>query len=489
MWKISSLHCLLALAFLCLRSLIYGQEIGSPWHPQNLKCVTHNFHTMICTWAVSSNRRHGQTDFCYTTDDLPSPLCFKTKEKRVEIPVPESSSMVTINTISLSGTAFATKEFRIHKKDISFVPLTPRILSLTPDFSTSTLNLKWSDNGSIFPYGLDAFWQIQILRKETMEKVTQVIYYSKLTREDVILSWNWTSDMPLECTSHYVKIRSYINVTQFVGPKDWSDWSAIEVVPGKDTEPSGSGMFPEDSVVAVGSDVTFCCIHEEGQEIEQMKYGREIYPMIRLSSRSSAIRVLNASASNASGTNVVCRLSECEMHGTVLFVGYAPDIPQNLSCETSDFVTIKCTWKPGRPSGLYGKRGTKYSLFERMSGKNVSCKVDETNRERVCNFSVRPDQNTYSFILGVSNPIGQAESSLLIDLTQRVHPKAPEMLTFSGTNSTSVLLHWSINGNFSKIRLLCQIEIRSGHSEQKIVSVAFNELGSGGLSNVAFFTE
>lgn len=55
-----------------------------------------------------------------------------------------------------------------------FVPLTPRILSLTPDFSTSTLNLKWSDNGLIFPYGLDAFWQIQILRKEATEKVTQV---------------------------------------------------------------------------------------------------------------------------------------------------------------------------------------------------------------------------------------------------------------------------------------------------------------------------
>lgn len=55
-----------------------------------------------------------------------------------------------------------------------FVPLAPRILSLTPDFSTSTLKLKWSDNGSVFPYGLGAFWQIQILRKEAMEKVTQV---------------------------------------------------------------------------------------------------------------------------------------------------------------------------------------------------------------------------------------------------------------------------------------------------------------------------
>lgn len=56
----------------------------------------------------------------------------------------------------------------------AFVPLAPRILSLTPDFSTSTLTLKWSDNGSAFPYGVDASWEIEILRKETMEDVTRV---------------------------------------------------------------------------------------------------------------------------------------------------------------------------------------------------------------------------------------------------------------------------------------------------------------------------
>lgn len=56
----------------------------------------------------------------------------------------------------------------------AFVPDTPHILSLMPNFRTSTLNLKWSDNGSDFPYGLDALWQIQILRKEAMEVVTQV---------------------------------------------------------------------------------------------------------------------------------------------------------------------------------------------------------------------------------------------------------------------------------------------------------------------------
>ncbi|NWJ08652.1 LIFR factor, partial [Crypturellus undulatus] len=445
---------------------------GSPEEPQNLKCIMHDLHKMIFTWDVSSKGRYGQTDFCYTTSDLLPPVCVKTREKRVEIPVSESSFTVTITTNSIYGAAFATKRITVHKKDISFIPLAPHILSLTPDFSTSTLNLKWSDNGSVFPYGLDAFWQIEILRKETMEKVTEVIYHSKLTSENIILSWNWTSDMPLECTSHYAKIRSYINITDFVGHKDWSDWSPVEKVPGKDTEPNGSGVFPQDTVVAVGSNVTICCVHEEGQHIQQMSYGSEIYPLIHLSSRSSAIRVLNASASDASGTNVVCILSQDGMDGTVLFVGYAPDTPQNLSCETSNFLIIKCTWKPGRPSGLYGKRGTKYSLLERISGKNVSCEVNEMSKEHACGFPVLADQKTYSFTLGVSNPIGQAESSLLVDLTQRVHPKTPEKLIASGNSSTNVQLRWYINGSFTAIRLLCQIEISSGHSEQKLQNVS-----------------
>ncbi|NXD09085.1 LIFR factor, partial [Nothocercus nigrocapillus] len=454
MWKNSSLRSVLALAILCLTSLICSQEIGSPGEPQNLKCIMHDLHKMICAWNVSSKERYGQTEFCYATSQFRAETC------GYETPV---GLVLLTNDLNMGSFSPLFQ---------AFIPLAPHILSLTPDFSTSTLNLKWSDNGAVFPYGLDAFWQIEILRKETMEKVTQVIYHSKLTHENIILSWNWTSDMPLECTSHYAKIRSYINITDFVGHKDWSDWSPAEKVPGKDTEPNGSGVFPQDTVVAVGSDVTICCVHEEGQQIQQMTYGSEIYPLIHLSSRSSAIRVLNASASDVSGTNVVCTLSQDWMDGTVLFVGYAPDTPQNLSCETSNFLIIKCTWKPGRPSGLYGKRRTKYSLLERISGKNVSCEVNEMSREHVCGFPVLADQKTYSFTLGVSNPIGQAESSLLVDLTQRVNPKTPEKLIASGNSSTNVHLRWYINGSFTEIQLLCQIEISSGHSEQKLQNVS-----------------
>lgn len=58
-------------------------------------------------------------------------------------------------------------------------------------------------------------------------------------------------------------------------------------------------------------------------------------------------------------------------------------------------------------------------LFCRISGKNVSCEVNEMNKERVCGFPVLGDQKTYNFLLGVSNPIGQTEASLLVDISQR----------------------------------------------------------------------
>lgn len=41
------------------------------------------------------------------------------------------------------------------------------------------------------------------------------------------------------------------------------------------------------------------------------------------------------------------------------------------------------------------------------------------DKDHVCNFPVLPAQKTYDFILSVSNPIGQAKSSLLVDITQR----------------------------------------------------------------------
>uniref|UniRef100_A0A8C8STP6 LIF receptor subunit alpha n=1 Tax=Pelusios castaneus TaxID=367368 RepID=A0A8C8STP6_9SAUR len=367
------------------------------------------------------------------------------------------------------------------------IPFTPQILSLSPDFASYTLYLKWNDSGSVFPYDLDASWQIQILRKETMETDTLVTYNSKLTGKDTVLSWNWTSDMPLECTSHYVKIRCYINELLFAGRKEWSEWSPIKTVPGNDTVPNSAVVFPQDKVVLVGSNVTFCCLYNEGESIKFMKYGSKDYPLLHLSKWSSAIKVENVSASIPSGSNVLCSLQPDNIAGAVLFVGYAPDIPENLSCETRTFINITCSWNPGRPTELYRQRQTKYILFEsalkfnsiknylfllhRLSREKVACGVVEMSKKHRCDFPVHVNQKIYNFTLSASNPIGQTESSLSIDINQRVHLETPDKFTVSTNSSTNAYLSWYIPGNLIQIRLLCQIEISNSNSGRQLQNV------------------
>ncbi|XP_067401653.1 leukemia inhibitory factor receptor isoform X2 [Emydura macquarii macquarii] len=474
MWENSSLRCLVAIAFLHLLSFIYNQETGFPEVPQNLKCITHDLKRTICSWDASSSANLGLTyNICYANSDLVSPVCIKTEEKRADIPVTAGSTNIQITTLNAAAIPLTTETFVVPKENVSLIPFTPQILSLSPDFSSYTLYLKWNDSGSVFPYGLDASWQIQILHKETMETVTLATYNSNLTGKDTVLSWNWTSDMPLECTSHYVKIRCYINESVFTGRKEWSEWSLIKTVPGKDTELSNAVVYPQDKVVPVGSDMTFCCLYSEGESIKYMKYGSERYPLLHLSKRSSAIKVQNVSASIPSGTNVWCSLQPDNAAGTVLFVGYAPDVPQNLSCETRTFINIICSWNSGKPTGLYRQRRTKYILFERISRENVTCKVDELSKKHRCDFPVHANQKIYSFTLGASNPIGQTESSLLIDVNQRVHLETPDKFTVSTNSSTTAYLSWYIPGNLIQIRLLCQIEISNSNSEQQLnVSVA-----------------
>ncbi|XP_034630424.1 leukemia inhibitory factor receptor isoform X1 [Trachemys scripta elegans] len=478
MWDNPSLRCLLAIAFLHLLSLIYSQETdvaisGFPEAPENLKCITHDLNRMICSWDATSSANLGLTyKICYTNSEPFSPVCIETEGKRADIPVTIGSTNIQITTLNASGTPLATETFVLPEENVSLIPLTPQILNLSADFSTYTLYLKWNDSGSVFQYELDASWQIQILHKETLETVALMNYDSKLTGKDSILSWNWTSDIPLECTSYYVKIRCYINEPYFTGRKEWSEWSPIRTVPEKDTKPNSAMVFPQDKVVLVGSNVTFCCLYNEGESIKFMNYGSKSYPLLRLNKWSSAIKVQNVSASISSGTNVWCLLEPDGLEGTVLFVGYAPDTPQNLTCETRTFIIITCSWYPGRATALYRQRQTKYILFERISKENVTCKVDELKLKHYCDFPVHANQKIYNFTLGASNPLGQAESSLLIDVTQRVHLKTPDKFTVSTNSSTNAHLSWYIFGNFIQIRLLCQIEINNSNSEQQVRNVS-----------------
>lgn len=59
--------------------------------------------------------------------------------------------------------------------------------------------------------------------------------------------------------------------------------------------------------------------------------------------------------------------------------------------------------------------------------------------------------------------------ALIFMILFTVAPHVPVSLKLKDINSTVVILFWHLPGNFAKINLLCQIEIRKTNSEQEVV--------------------
>ncbi|MGH0126176.1 UNVERIFIED_CONTAM: hypothetical protein FKN15_005572 [Acipenser sinensis] len=185
---------------------------------------------------------------------------------------------------------------------------------------------------------------------------------------------------------------------------------------------SKSVMFPEDKVVRVGTNMTFCCVAGRGERIKTLVYGAEHLPCNELGIRSKAITKYNLPPSNPSGTNIMCELDPFDLIGTVVFVGYPPD-DQQLECETRDLQNIVCYWSPGRQTMLLGGRRTFYTLTERISGKNASCHrandADPNGDKHKCHFPVISGQQMYKFLLKAKNPLGEVETNYTLNLYTR----------------------------------------------------------------------
>lgn len=82
-------------------------------------------------------------------------------------------------------------------------------------------------------------------------------------------------------------------------------------------------MYPQDRVVPVGANTTFCCIVEEGKTFKSIYYRNTEMKVKRLSRRSYAVTAVNQEPSNATGFNVYCQPVDMNggICGTVVFVG------------------------------------------------------------------------------------------------------------------------------------------------------------------------
>uniref|UniRef100_A0A1W7RG99 Leukemia inhibitory factor receptor n=1 Tax=Agkistrodon contortrix contortrix TaxID=8713 RepID=A0A1W7RG99_AGKCO len=482
MW-INQIPCyLLMVAHLCiLNRFVYSQEkvLDSSYLAQNLTCITHNLDNVVCTWTTAAEDDSKLIyEFCYNAS-FSDPQCSLTKEKKATFALIIFEHMqIEITTLNLTkgkkNDPIAENTFLLSEKDILLVPLMPHIHRLTPDFLADTLVLEWSDGGSVFPYKIDCIWQIQILRKDPMEEIALETYNTSVGSKDTLLRWEWTSDLPFNCTTHYFRIRCFLNEKNFDGKKMWSEWSPPANIPGKDRG-NFTKMYPLDKVVVGGSNVTFCCMYEAGDTFISINYGNLCDTLnckaAPLTKWSKSLFVQNVTAAANSGFNAWCKIKKGEtarfiVTGTVLFVGYPPDVPQNLSCETQNFKEITCHWQEGKPTLLGGARKTKHALFEGNSGKNITC-ADSNRKNYHCNFTILKNQTEYNFTLYASNHLGQSEASLITDIRHRVYPHTPADLRVSSVTSTSFRLSFSLPGNFKETKLQCQVQIPSGPFQEE----------------------
>ncbi|XP_075040323.1 leukemia inhibitory factor receptor [Mixophyes fleayi] len=459
----------------CFLYNVHSQATDSAEFFQNLTCVSHDLEYMICRWDTPETAGPEIVcDVCYRSVEGKGCLETKSNEVKVQFQV-FGVTVLDLRAKNVSGQP--EKQFQITLADVVYVPHTPEILSLVADYQSDVLSVEWTVDSSSFLDHVDVRWEINVLRGEKLLLAKNETFMKSWDPSTTVFRWNWTSDFPLNCTSHSVRIQCYSYETSYYGRIRPSDWSVIKTVNGSSAEDM---IFPDDRVVLVGSNITFCCKVSKGSTVKSVYFVSPNYPLIDLGSDSSSgVQLVNVKMSPSSGDNLVCSSTEEDyLAGTVVFVGYPPDKPQDFDCEARHLRTINCTWKVGRATGLYGKeRGTTYTLYERFSGINVSCTGNKEDKvEYNCSYDVKKEQDLHDFLLIATNPLGTSDASLAINVTERIHPLPVEELSVHNINSAKVSISWLLPGQFTATNLLCEVQIKKNHDEIEKRNTSINGL-------------
>lgn len=89
-------------------------------------------------------------------------------------PSPQFSSQWETEAQCEKYSTYLIKSFHFSFLFLAFIPDAPEVLSLSADFATSTLHLKWTDKGSAFSYPSKATWEVKVLQHPHMEPIKLV---------------------------------------------------------------------------------------------------------------------------------------------------------------------------------------------------------------------------------------------------------------------------------------------------------------------------
>ncbi|XP_071437331.1 oncostatin-M-specific receptor subunit beta-like isoform X3 [Pithys albifrons albifrons] len=242
--------------------------------------------------------------------------------------------------------------------------------------------------------------------------------------------WRWDSDLPLECVSHTVRIRSKAETS-----KIWSQWSLWETVLDLDTSnSSGPQIFPNEKILEEGSDTTFCCIGRKDQIIKEFSVLPAVRAFIHMNGRLGFLTVEGA-----------------------------PDTPKDFSCQTQDMRIVTCTWSQGGDTYLYEKYSPKYTLSDKLSQKMILC-TPSCSKQCSCSWDIG-QQRIWNVTVTVENPLGKKTAVDAFNVNHRIYPTAP-FHVWEECTETEITLHWNYQNN--GIELLCQTEILHPHGKVEL---------------------
>ncbi|XP_068106555.1 oncostatin-M-specific receptor subunit beta-like [Hyperolius riggenbachi] len=317
------------------------------------------------------------------------------------------------------------------------------------------LIVKWNISDSIYSPGSAVIFHIQVARSANKNILHSVHYNTSLSERGETFSWTWDSELPLECDSHSVRIRSA--VLRDSASYEWSGWSQWKTHHGKnELRRNKIEIYPHERIVLEGSDVISCCLPDLQETVLSMEYDRVPYPnqSLQMKTDSFVIALRNVSITKSSGKNILCRVSDNKHHGTVLIVSRPPNEPQDFSCETNDLQKFLCRWAPGPRYNFYSRLTEKFTLQERLSGKSTSC-LRET-----CAWPIAKDQQIYNFTLMVENRLGMKSINAIVNLTERVRPVRPTNLVATHVTARGAELSWTLSEDYTSLILHCQTHLQ-----------------------------
>ncbi|XP_077089113.1 LIF receptor subunit alpha b [Siphateles boraxobius] len=312
-----------------------------------------------------------------------------------------------------------------------------------PDNGAWVLNVEWRDEFAENNESREVNYEVQVFHTEQMNLVhSETVHVTPDNTNHH--HWKWTSPIPLQCTSHSVRLRRR-------DQDHTGEWTPLYTYKGQDLFATRLIVYPRDHVFMVGSNITFCCIFKTVPSPDS-KF------QICISNRTYITKPVHFLIPSQTTSDIHCDDKGGNSAGSSVFIGYPPD-DQNLTCMTRDLSSVECHWNRGRKTYLDGTKKTIYTLNGRK------CDFDG------CVLPGVPKQETI-WTLIAKNPLGVKTLMDTADPTHRVWLRAPSKVSHVAyARNVTLLWSWNVK-NDTLFPMICQAMLNGS-----IYNKTFNGLG------------